>query len=76
MSAPLPGQRAGQHPLRAAVASQRAIGRAVSASGGYAEVLLVVLDGQVMRITEDADGNQQVTPYEQDPTDTTDQGTE
>lgn len=64
MSTPLPGQRAGQRPLKAAVATQRAIGRSVMAAGGLTGGFLLHIDGQLMEMTEDANGVRTVEPYQ------------
>lgn len=64
MSAPLPGQRAAQRPLRAAVASQAAIGRSVASSGGVVESLILNVGGRFMRVVTDENGLEGLEPYE------------
>lgn len=63
MTIPVPGQRAGQRPLKAAIATQRSIGRSVASSGVMSEGFLLHIDGQLMHMTEDAAGVRTVTPY-------------
>ncbi|MFJ8855090.1 hypothetical protein [Streptomyces sp. NPDC102437] len=60
----LAGQRAAQRPLRAAVAAQRAIGRAVMSSGGTAGRLVMRVDGRWVEQVIDADGQEQLVPFE------------
>lgn len=64
MSAPLPGQRAAQRPLRAAVAAQRAIGRSVSSSGGLVESLILNVGGEWKRVATGEDGSEHLEPYQ------------
>lgn len=64
MTLPVPGQRAGQRPFKAAMATQRTIGRALTSSGVMSEGFLLHIDGQLMRMTEDADGVRTVEPYQ------------
>lgn len=61
----LPGQRSAQSPLRAAMAVQRALGRAARA-GGSSSSLVMLVDGQWMRQVIDADGQERLEPYELD----------
>ncbi|ONK13123.1 hypothetical protein [Streptomyces sp. MP131-18] len=51
-----PGQRAGQRPQRAAVAAQRALGRAALGDGAMAAVMTVRLGGRWWRVTHDQFG--------------------
>lgn len=64
----LPGQRAAQRPLRAAVAAQRAIGRAVTSSGGTSGRLVMQVDGgRWMEQVIDNQGQEQLVPFEFEP---------
>lgn len=65
-STALPGQRAGQRPLRAAVAAQRAIGRAVSDTDADSTVLILQVRGEWKRLEAGADGVERLVPYELD----------
>jgi hypothetical protein len=60
----LPGQRAAQRPMRAAVAAQRAIGRAVTASGGTASRLVMRVGGQWVEQVIDDQGQERLVPFE------------
>ena len=60
----LPGQRAAQRPMRAAVAAQRAIGRAVTTSGGTTSRLVMRVGGQWVEQVIDSDGQEQLVPYD------------
>jgi hypothetical protein len=60
----LPGQRAAQRPLRAAVAAQRAIGRAVTGGGTSSTRLVLNVGGQWMEQTVNDEGQEQLVPYE------------
>lgn len=64
MSTALPGQRAAQRPLRAAVQVQRAIGRAVASSGTSTSVLVLNVGGEWMQQVIDEDGQEQLVPYQ------------
>lgn len=61
----LPGQRAGQRPLRAAVASQRAIGQRLSAAGALSDTLVLwtAQDGW-QKVAHEADGRDHLVPYD------------
>lgn len=60
----LPGQRAAQRPMRAAVAAQRAIGRAVTTSGGTTGRLVMRVDGRWVEQVIDDQGQEQLVPFE------------
>ncbi|MFE2934952.1 hypothetical protein [Streptomyces sp. NPDC059278] len=60
----LPGQRAAQRPIRAAVAAQRAIGRAVAASGGTAGRLVMNVGGRWVEQVIDGQGQEHLVPYD------------
>ncbi|MFE7105641.1 hypothetical protein ACFU98_10550 [Streptomyces sp. NPDC057575] len=60
----LPGQRAAQRPMRAAVAAQRAIGRAVTTSGGTTGRLVMRVDGRWVEQVIDEAGQEQLVPFE------------
>lgn len=62
----LPGQRAAQPPMRAAVSVQRAVGRAVAAGGSSTSVLVLNIGGTWMRQVIDDDGQEQLVPYQLD----------
>ena len=62
----LPGQRAAQPPMRAAVSVQRAVGRAVAAGGGTSSSLVLNVGGRGMRQVIDDDGQEQLVPYQLD----------
>lgn len=65
MSTALPGQRAGQRPMRAAVATQRAIGRAVGPSGGLAETFVLRTPEGWRQIVQDPEtGAETLAPYD------------
>jgi len=65
VSTPLPGQRAAQRPMQAATASQRAIGRAVTATGGVVETLILNVGGEWRRVATDPEtGSESLVPYE------------
>ncbi|MFF8716152.1 hypothetical protein ACF07T_32675 [Streptomyces sp. NPDC015184] len=59
----LAGQRAAQRPLRAAVAAQRAIGRAVTSSGGTSGRLVMRVAGGWMEQVIDEAGQEQLVPF-------------
>ncbi|MFD7507902.1 hypothetical protein ACFV5N_00940 [Streptomyces sp. NPDC059853] len=54
----VPGQRAAQRPQRAAVAAQRALGRAATGSGGLATVQVIHLHGRLWHVEHDQEGRQ------------------
>jgi hypothetical protein len=65
----LPGQRAAQRPLRAAIAAQRRLGRATATGGGMAGRMVLDVDGRRWTV-EIGPGGRQVwteqrtgTPY-------------
>jgi hypothetical protein len=61
----LPGQRAAQRPMRAAVAAQRAIGRSVTTSGGTTgRLVLNVGGGRWVEQVIDDKGQEQLVPYD------------
>lgn len=61
----LPGQRAGQRPMRAAVASQRAIGQRLNAVHAMAETLVLWTgDDGWQRVACEPDGRDHLTPYD------------
>lgn len=62
-SAAVPGQRAAQRPLRAAVASNSALGRAAGASGAMADRMILNIGGQWNQVVRDADGIEHLEPY-------------
>jgi hypothetical protein len=70
MSTPLPGQRGGQRPLKAAMATQRAIGRSLTSTGVMTEGFLLHINGQLVVMTEDAQGVRTVEPYQPPTTET------
>lgn len=55
---PLPGQRAAQRPLRAAIATQRRLGRAASPAGGLAGRMVLDLVGRRWVVETGVDGRQ------------------
>ncbi|MFI7278500.1 hypothetical protein [Streptomyces sp. NPDC049879] len=64
MTHPLPGQRAGQQPMRAAVQAQRAIGRAVTFTGAMSGQLILYVNGEWMRHAVDEEtGRDRLEPY-------------
>ncbi|MEE1774438.1 hypothetical protein PUR34_41285 [Streptomyces sp. JV185] len=60
----LPGQRAAQRPMRAAVSAQRAIGRSVTTSGGTTGRLVMWVDGRWVEQVIDDKGQEQLVPFE------------
>ncbi|MFB6813123.1 hypothetical protein ACFCV8_01050 [Streptomyces sp. NPDC056347] len=60
----LAGQRAAQRPLRAAVAAQRAIGRAVTSSGATSGRLVMRVGGRWMEQVIDDQGQETLVPFE------------
>lgn len=60
----LPGQRAAQRPMRAALAAQRAIGRAVTSSGGTTSRLVMNTGGGWVEQVIDEQGQEHLVPYE------------
>lgn len=63
MSTAVPGQRAAQRPLRAAVASNSALGRAATAAGTMADKLILNVGGEWKQVVRDADGIEHLEPY-------------
>ncbi|MGW1840833.1 hypothetical protein [Streptomyces sp. NPDC002067] len=57
-----PGQRAGQRAMRAAVASQRALGRAASDSSGMTGELICNIGGRWFRLHVDESGQEHREP--------------
>lgn len=53
MSTPLPGQRAAQSPLRAARASQAAMGRAASNASSMAATMILNVGGHWKQVVDD-----------------------
>jgi hypothetical protein len=51
-----PGQRAGQRPQRAAIAAQRALGRAARDGGGLSTAMTVRIEGRWWRVSYDEKG--------------------
>lgn len=68
MSNALPGQRAAQRPMQAAMASQRALGRAAGPSGVVTDLMIINVDGLFMRVVNNPDGSQDLEPYDIDQT--------
>lgn len=64
MSAPLPGQRAGQRPLRAAIASQRAVGRRLGAVHAMSDTFVMETDEGWQRVACEPDGRDHLVPYD------------
>lgn len=65
MSTALPGQRAGQRPMRAAVATQRAIGRAVGSAGGLVDAFVLHTPEGWRQIVQDPEtGAEVLAPYD------------
>lgn len=64
MSAVLPGQRAAQRPLRAAKASQAALGRAATGGGAQVSQILARFEDGWTRLTVNEDGVREEAPYE------------
>jgi len=64
MTSPLPGQRAGQQPMRAALAAQRAVGRAANASSAVTSHLLINVRGQWWCQHIDDQGQEHLVPYD------------
>ena len=65
MSTALPGQRAGQRPLRAAVATQRAIGRSLGTTGAMADTLVLHTEDGWQQVVIDPDhGGEVLVPYD------------
>lgn len=62
MSRPLPGQRAAQRPMRAAMSSQRAVGRAVNAQGSVSTTLIMNVGGRWFRVGVDERGREHLNP--------------
>jgi len=56
--AALPGQRAAQRPMRAAVAAQRALGRAAATAGGIAGRMVLEIASRRWVVTHQKDGQQ------------------
>lgn len=63
MSTAVPGQRAAQRPLRAAIASNSALGRAASASGAMVNQMILNVGGEWKQVVRDADGMEHLEPY-------------
>ncbi|BBA98374.1 hypothetical protein RVR_4530 [Actinacidiphila reveromycinica] len=63
---PLPGQRAAQRPIRAMVASQRALGRAAQAANGalVGPTGVAFIDGQQYDVDLSAPPDEQLRPVE------------
>lgn len=65
MSTALPGQRAGQRPMRAAIATQRAIGRAIGSSGALVDTFVLHTRDGWQQIVRDPDtGVETLAPYD------------
>lgn len=66
MSTALPGQRAGQRPMRAAMATQRAIGRQLTSSGALVDTFVLhTRERGWEQIVQDPDtGAETLAPYE------------
>lgn len=64
MSTPVPGQRMAQRPMRAAMASQAALGRSAAAAGSLTDQMILNVGGAWKRVATDADGNDHLEPYE------------
>ncbi|MFJ9719889.1 hypothetical protein ACIRPQ_28855 [Streptomyces sp. NPDC101213] len=65
MSTPVPGQRAAQRPLRAAVAVQRSVGRALNSTSSVSEVVILQTDEGWRQIVFDEEtGQERLVPYE------------
>ncbi|TBO60920.1 hypothetical protein EYS09_03890 [Streptomyces kasugaensis] len=62
MSAPVAGQRAGQRPMRAAVAAQRALGRMAADQSSISGELIVNIDGRWFRQYVDDHGQMHRDP--------------
>jgi hypothetical protein len=60
----LPGQRAAQRPLRAAVASQRAIGRQLTSVQALSEELVLWTDDGWQKVVCDDNGRDHLVPYD------------
>ncbi|MFF9265807.1 hypothetical protein [Streptomyces longwoodensis] len=60
----LPGQRAAQRPLRAAVASQRAIGRQLTSVQTLSEELVLWTDEGWQKVVCDDNGRDHLVPYD------------
>ncbi|NGO71351.1 hypothetical protein [Streptomyces boncukensis] len=60
----LPGQRAAQRPMRAAVSVQRTLGRALHDSSASSSVLILNVAGRWMRQVVDEEGQERLVPYE------------
>lgn len=64
MATPLPGQRAAQRPIQAAMASQRALGRSAGSTGTVADLVIANIGGRFMRSVTQPDGSQTWEPYD------------
>lgn len=60
----LPGQRAGQRPIRAAVASQRAIGQRLTAVHAMSDTLVLWTDAGWQKVACEDDGRDHLIPYD------------
>lgn len=60
----LPGQRAGQRPLRAAVAAQRAIGRQLTAVHAMSSELVLWTEDGWQQVACEDDGRDHLIPYD------------
>lgn len=64
MTTPLPGQRSAQRPMRAAVASQRALGRLVNAGGAMSGAMVLNVGGRWFEVGFDESGQERLVSYE------------
>lgn len=53
MSTPVPGQRVAQRPLRAAVATQAALGRSTNTSGAVSDSMILNVGGHWKQVVDD-----------------------
>lgn len=60
----LPGQRSGQRPIRAAVASQRAIGQRLTDSSAMSGTLILFTDEGWQKVACEDDGRDHLIPYD------------
>lgn len=60
----LPGQRAGQRPVRAAVAAQRAIGQRLTAVHNMSDTLVLFTDEGWQKVACEDDGRDHLVPYD------------
>lgn len=60
----LPGQRAGQRPIRAAIASQRAIGRALTSVQAMSDTLILWTEEGWQKVACEDDGRDHLIPYD------------